>query len=95
MAYKVFVDGHEGTTGLRIPISSSAVLKRMQQDEQYQETYQRLLEHVKYEQQVTDFAVQLHHRQYQAMLRMQKMQMQVPGCASRDARSGMRVLGGH
>lgn len=46
------------------PISTSAILKRLKEDPT---TYNRLLDYVRYEQELTDFALELHRRQYQSL----------------------------
>jgi len=50
---------------MNTPISTPQVLHRLQQDEDF---YPKLLEYVKYEQQITDYAVALHNRQYKHMM---------------------------
>lgn len=53
------------------PISSSAILRNLEEDPEF---YLKLLEYVKYEQEVTDFGVALHQEQYKAMTLLKQPQ---------------------
>ncbi len=63
----LFVQYHESNSSSRnvSPLSSHAILEQLQREDF--DTYQQLLNYVKWEQEVTDFAVALQQLQYQAM----------------------------
>ena len=57
-------EAREGRRGNRSPVSASALLEHLRKDEEF---YGKLLEYVKYEQQITDFALDVHVRQHESI----------------------------
>jgi len=62
--------GHKGN---RSPVSASVLLEHFRKDEEF---YRKLLEHVKYEQQITDFALDIHMRQHELIRERKRSRMQ-------------------